>query len=379
MERSSWIRKMFEEAERLKQELGEGAIVDLSLGNPIAEPPAAFLESLKAEVLTSELGAHRYMVNAGYPATRAAVAALVASEQASPVTESHILMSCGAAGALNVVLKSLLDPGDEVIVLAPFFVEYLFYAQNHGGVPRVIESDDTFQPDPTRLAEAITEKTKVVIINTPNNPTGVVYSTAAVRQIAEVLSAHASRIGHPIYLVSDEVYRHIVYDNVELPAMFREYRDSVIVTSFSKDLGLAGERIGYIALSPNLEDVEEMFAACATTTRTLGYVNAPALMQRGIRACLDARVDVELYRGNREILCEALVKAGFDVVRPTGAFYVFPRCPDPDDVAYCAYLRDKGIIVVPGSGFGRKGHIRISYSVTRETAQKAAEKFQQLA
>jgi aspartate aminotransferase len=378
MQRSSWIRKMFVEAERLKKERGADFILDLSLGNPIAEPPEAFLTALKNAVVDSPPGMHRYMNNAGYPETRRAVAALVSEEQGVKITEDHVLMSCGAAGALNVVLKSLLDPGDEVIIFAPFFVEYIFYADNHGGKARIVESDEEFQPDADRLREAITEKTKAVIINNPNNPTGVIYPVAKTREMADVLSDASAKYGHPIYLLSDEVYRHIIYDDAELPSVFKEYDHSVIVTSFSKDLGLAGERIGYIAMSPKIEDTEAMFAACATTNRSLGFVNAPALMQRSIRACLEARVDLDLYRRNREVLYKSLIKAGFHVVRPTGAFYIFPKVPDPDDVAYCGFLREKGIIVVPGSGFGRPGHVRISYSVEREVAQKAAERFAEI-
>ncbi|MCK4660763.1 MAG: pyridoxal phosphate-dependent aminotransferase [Phycisphaerae bacterium] len=372
MQRSSWIRRMFEEAERLKKERGEDAVLDLSLGNPIEEPPVAFLDSLKAASVESLPGTHRYMNNAGYPETRAKVAELVSREQGVPLTEANILMSCGAAGGLNVVLKSLLDPGDEVIIFAPFFAEYIFYADNHNGVAKIVESDENFQPDADRLEEAVTEKTKAVIINNPNNPTGVVYPPTAIRQLADILSQKALRFGHPIYLISDEVYRHIVYDDVALPSVLREYADSIIVTSCSKDLGLAGERIGYIAISPNLEGAGELFAACTTTTRTLGFVNAPAMMQRSIRACLDARVDLGLYRRNREVLCDALVQAGFRVVKPSGAFYIFPQSPEPDDVAYCSLLREKGVIVVPGSGFGRGGHIRLSYSVEHQTAVKAA-------
>jgi aspartate aminotransferase len=372
MQRSSWIRKMFEEAEQLKRERGSGAVFDLSLGNPIQEPPNRLLESLRAAAEGSDAGTHRYMNNAGYPDARAAVAEFVSREQGVLVTEGQIIMSCGAAGALNVVLKSLLDPGDEVVVFAPFFVEYLFYVDNHGGVAKIAETDAEFQPDPSRLAEAITPKTKAVIINTPNNPTGVTYSAKTMKQLAEVLSQQAGRLGREIYLISDEVYRHITYDDAALPAVFADYPNSIIATSFSKDLGLAGERIGYIALSPQISDAEALFSACTTATRILGFVNAPALMQRSVRTCLDARVDMDLYRRNRDVLCDGLSRGGFHVVKPTGAFYIFPRCPQADDVACCKTLRDKGVIVVPGSGFGRPGHIRLAYSVDHQTAVKAA-------
>ncbi len=372
MQRSSWIRRMFEDAERIKKERGADAVFDLSLGNPIEEPPSRFLDSMRSAAHDAASGTHRYMSNAGYQQTRAAVARLVSQEQGVQVSENHVIMSCGAAGALNVVLKAILDPGDEVIIFAPFFVEYIFYIDNHNGVAKVVESDDAFQPDPSRLAEAITDRTRAVIINSPNNPTGVVYSGSLMREVGKVLKDASQRHGHEIYLISDDVYRHIVYDNAPLPAVFEEYPSSIIVTSFSKDLGLAGERIGYIAISPAVGELGPLFSACVTATRILGFVNAPALMQRSILACMDARVDMDLYRHNRQVLCEGLTRGGFRVVEPMGAFYIFPQCPEPDDVACCAALRDKGVIVVPGSGFGRPGHIRLAYSVERQTAVKAA-------
>lgn len=377
MQRASWIRRMFEEAERIKKERGAGAVFDLSLGNPIEEPPAQFVDSLKAAAHAPDPGTHRYMNNAGYPATRAAVAEMVSREQGVRITENHVLMSCGAAGALNVVLKALLDPGDEVIVFSPFFVEYLFYADNHDGIAKPVESDSSFQPDPSRLADAITERTRAVIINSPNNPTGVVYSREQVRQLAEVLRDKSRRLNREIYLISDEVYRHIVYDECELPAVFAEYPCSIIVNSFSKDLGLAGERIGYVAISPGVPDVESLFSACTVATRILGFVNAPALMQRLLLTCLESRVDLGLYRRNRTVLCDALSKGGFRVVEPKGAFYIFPKCPEADDVACCARLREKGVIVVPGSGFGRPGYIRLAYSVDHQTAVNAAAVLEQ--
>lgn len=372
---------MFEEAERLKKERGEEAIVDLSLGNPIAEPPAEMLASLKSAVIDAPPGTHRYMNNAGYPETRKAVAELVSGEQGVQLSENNILMTCGAAGAMNVVLKALLDPGDEVIIFAPFFVEYKFYADNHGGVAKVVESDEDFQPNAERLAAAITEKTKAVIINNPNNPTGVVYNVEAVRSLTRVLSKAAERIGHPIYLLSDEVYRHMVYDDAEVAGVFKNYPDAIITTSCSKDLGLAGQRIGYIAINPRMNIAAQLFSACVTTNRVLGFVNANALMQRAVRNCLDARVDMGFYAKNRDILLDALDMAGLQVVQPGGAFFVFPKCPkdQPDDVAYCARLIETGIIAVPGSGFGRPGHIRLSYSVDRATIERAAKMFKSLA
>jgi len=379
IEQSSWIRKMFEEAERLRRERGPDAILDLSLGNPIEEPPAALIENLRQLAADDRPGTHRYMPNAGFPETRKAIADLIAREQGISISAEHVIMSCGAAGGLNVVLKTLLDPGDEVLIFAPYFVEYLFYIDNHGGAGVVVESDDEFQPNPDRLAAAITTRTKAVIINSPNNPTGVVYRPETIRQMAAVLSEGAARIGHPIYLISDEVYRHLVYDPVELAAVFREYGDSLIVNSFSKDLGLAGERIGYVAVCPRAADAGQLITGCINTTRTLGFVSAPALLQRVVQRSLGSRVSLDVYRRNRDVLCEALAAAGLRVIKPAGAFYLFPACPQPDDVEYCAMLRDQhGLMVVPGSGFGRAGHVRIAYSVDHDTARRAAEKIRKL-
>jgi aspartate aminotransferase len=378
MEGSSLIRRMFEEAEQLKRERGADSVIDLSLGNPILEPPPQFIDALRNAVLHPPSGAHRYMTNAGYQETRAAVARLISDEQGVNLTDSHVLMTCGTAGGMNVVLKALLDPDDEVVIFAPFFVEYPFYVQNHGGQTRIVDTDDGFQPDAARLSAALTPKTKAVIINSPNNPTGVVYSPRTIKAVAEALTAASARFGRPIYLISDEVYSHILYDDAVASAIFQEYPNSVLVTSFSKDLGLPGERIGYIALSPRLESVDQLFSACVVTNRILGFINAPALMQRAITVCLGASVQLDTYRRNRKVLCDALTAAGISFVRPGGAFYIFPRSPDPDDVAYCRRLKDHGLIAVPGSGFGRNGHFRLAYCVDEKTVDKAALVFQKM-
>lgn len=372
MQGASLIRRMFEEAEQLKQQRGPENVFDLSLGNPILEPPAEFTRALQAAVADPPAGSHRYMLNAGYGETRAAIADLVAREQGVPVKPGNIIMACGAAGASNVIMKALLDSGDRVVIFAPYFVEYPFYARNHGGDVDVVATNAAFEPDPAALEAALTPQTKAVILNSPNNPTGVVYSAACIRAVADVLTRASARFNRPIYLISDEVYRHITYDGVTVPPIFRAYPHSILLTSFAKDLGLPGERIGYVAVAPDADDVADLVSACATATRILGFINAPALMQRVIARCLDARVDIDLYRRNRQVICAALTEAGIEYVRPGGAFYVFPKCAIPDDLAYCRALKEKGVIVVPGSGFGCPGHFRLAYCVEPETVLRAA-------
>ena len=369
--KASWIRKMFDAANLLKQEMGADGVMDFSLGNPVLEPPAAFQQSMNRATLPGH-GTHRYMSNAGYPETRETVAANLQSAYGISYTGANIVMTCGAAGGLNVVMKTLLDPGDEVLAVSPYFPEYSFYVDNHGGVIKFVPATDDFQPDPDRFAAAITPRTKAVIINSPNNPTGAVYTRRNLQALADVLRAGAARIGHPIYLIADDIYRRIVYDNVDVPSIPTLYENTIVVSSWSKDLSIPGERLGYIAISPLIADAAEMFDAAAMLTRTLGFVNAPALMQRSIVGCIEARVDLSSYQYNRDVMCDALNRAGFAVAKPAGAFYLFPKTPTPDDVACCAELRKKGIITVPGSGFGRPGHMRVAYSVTSQTCDRAA-------
>jgi aspartate aminotransferase len=372
MSRASWIRKMFEEAAQVTLERGAEAVCDFTLGNPVMPPPAEFSTVLREAALDERSGMHRYMSNAGYPEVREAVAVHVEREHGQAMTAGHIVMCCGAAGGLNVVLKALLDPGDEVIAFGPYFPEYVFYVENHGGVLRIVESADDFQPHAARVEAALTPRTKAIIVNSPNNPTGVVYSDQSIRRLAEVLRRGEQRIGHPIYLLADDIYRRLVYDGVKCPSFLAAYRNTVIVNSFSKDLSIPGERIGYIAVSPTAADAANVAEACVTATRTLGFVNAPALAQRVVARCLDAKIDLSRYVRNRDVICAALRQGGFSVDTPGGAFYVFPRCPIADDIACCEALRKRGVFVVPGTGFGRPGHVRLAYCVSHETCLRAA-------
>ena len=375
MQGASWIRKMFEQGRRMKAELGVENVADLSLGNPVMEPPPALAERLKSLAQAPPQGWHRYMPNGGFPSTRAAVAAHLAKHTGVPYTGDHVVMGVGAGGVLNVVFKALLDPGDQVITLAPFFVEYRFYVTNHGGEMVLLQTDERFRPDPAVIEAAITDRTRAVVVNSPNNPSGVVYDKDDYAALAGVLTRASKKVGRPIYLISDEPYRAITYDGVDVPWPVKSYRDTLHVTSFSKDLAIPGERIGYVAVNPASDDALGLAGAFTFANRILGFVNAPALQQRLIEDLLDVTVDMTGYIRKRRVLLEALEGAGYECVRPDGAFYMFPRVPrdDGDDVAFVQECLAQRLLVVPGSGFGRPGHFRMSYAVTDRDVDMAAE------
>ncbi len=374
MEGASWIRRMFEEGRRLKQRLGADQVADLSLGNPVEEPPPRVAERLRELAADPTAGTHRYMPNAGFESTRTAVAEHLARATGVAYTGANVVMTVGAGGGLNVLLKALLDPGDEVLLLAPYFAEYRFYVSNHGGVPVVVQTDAAFRPDPRAIAAALTPRTRAVLVNSPNNPTGVVYAQGDLTALAEVLTRASKAQGRPVWLVSDEPYRAVAYDDVEVPWPVASYRDTLHVTSFSKDLALPGERIGYLAVNPASPDAEGLVAAATFTTRILGFVNAPALQQRLIEGLLGQRVDLAGYRRKRAVLLEALAEGGYEVVAPQGAFYLFPRVPRPDgdDLAFVRACVEERLLVVPGRGFGRPGFFRMSYAVTDHDVELAA-------
>lgn len=378
MERSSWIRKMFENGARLKAEHGSDRVFDFSLGNPNLEPPQEFERVAQELAADCTPGLHGYMANAGYEETREAVARSVAQEQETAVTADHLVMTCGAGGGLNVVLKAVLDPGDEVLVPRPHFVEYGFYVDNHGGVLRQAETTESFDLDVEAIEAALTPKTRAVLINSPNNPTGRVYGPETLRSLAAVLEAKQKETGRTIYLISDEPYRKIVYGGVEVPPVMNFYSNTLVVSSYSKDLSLAGERIGYIAAHPQTDGVESLLGALILANRILGFVNAPAFMQRVVARLQGVTVDVSFYEGNRDLLCTALTEAGFTVPEPQGAFYLFPRSPIEDDVAFAEELQEKLVLVVPGSGFMGPGHVRISYCVSRQTVEGALPIFREI-
>ena len=369
MEGGSWIRTMFEEGMALKQEHGEENVFDLSLGNPIIEPPAEFLQELRTLAGSPVPGMHRYMPNAGYTETRAAVAGQLTEETGLAFGAEHLVMTCGAGGALNVVMKTLLDPGDEVVIFAPYFVEYMFYADNHGGSCRVVPPNAEYLPDLEAFEASLNARTRMVLVNSPNNPTGRVYSAELLTELGGIIRDKEEEYGTEIFLVSDEPYRKILFDGAQYPHVFPHHVRTIVATSHSKDLGLPGERIGFVAVRPDYEGRAELVDGLTFCNRTLGFVNAPALMQRIVARLQSVTVDVGQYQAKRDYLYEALMDIGYSVVRPEGAFYMFPRSPTEDDVAFTEELRENLVLVVPGRGFGLSGHFRIAYCVDDRTLE----------
>ena len=363
MTEGGWIRKMFEEGIALKKKYGERNVFDLSLGNPIVEPPEQFRRELRDWANNPRPGMHRYMPNAGYPETRAAVAAHLSAKTGLPFTANEIVMTCGAAGALNTALKAISEPGDEIIIFSPYFSEYIYYADNHQAVAKIVPTDRLFMPDLKALEKNITARTKAVLVNSPNNPTGVVYSNKTLQDIGNILSKKEKQYGTEIYLVSDDVYRKLVYDGVECLYPFQYHPRTIVTTSHSKDLALPGERIGYIAVNPQYDGREELINGLVFCNRVLGFVNAPALMQNIVKSLQDASVDIAQYARKRDFLYNNLTEMGYSMVKPQGAFYMFPKSPIEDDTAFVREIQKHNILVVPGRGFGAPGYFRISYCV----------------
>ncbi len=373
--KSSMVRRMFEEGNLRRAKYGPENVFDFSLGNPRLEPPAKFKEVLMELAADKSHGAHMYMSNAGFVETRKAVADFVGKLSNISFGPDDIIMTVGAAGALNVVLKTILDPGDEVIIPSPYFMEYNFYIDNFGGLPKVVNTTKDFSLDLSAIENAMNQNTKAVLINTPNNPTGSVYSEEDLINLGKVLMQYKQRYGKSIYLISDEPYSKIVYDGMKSPSIFNVYSESILVTSFSKDLSLPGERIGYIAVHPQVEDKKAIINGLILCNRILGFVNAPALMQRLIPSLLEISVDIDIYQHKRDILCEGLKDAGYNFIMPAGTFYLFPETPIPDDVEFTRDLQEENILTVPGSGFGAPGYFRIAYCVEDETITKALPGF----
>lgn len=363
---------------RLKSQFGDGNVYDFSLGNPNLPPPERFHQVLRDTVSACGANGHCYMPQTGFPQVCGAVADFLTREQGVALTAGEVIMTCGAAGALNVIFKALLDPGDEVLTPVPWFAEYQFYADNHGGVLRTVPTHADFSLDLGALAASVTPRTKVVLINSPNNPTGQVYSEASLLALGEVLRDKSRELGRTIYLVSDEPYRKIVYDGITVPSVFKAYQQSIVATSYSKDLSIAGERIGFAAVHPEARYKAEIMGAMALAIRILGFVNAPALMQRVVAELQGISVDIDAYRRKRDLLCSGLSEAGYEFSVPSGAFYLFPRTPIEDDVAFVQELQKERILTVPGSGFGAPGHIRIAYCVDDQTIVDALPGFRRV-
>ena len=375
MEEGGWIRRVFEEGLALKAQIGADKVFDLSLGNPVMEPPQEFQDELRRLANAPLSGMHRYMPNPGYMETRQAVADTLSAETGLDFSGGDVIMTCGAAAAANVVLKTILNEGNEVIILAPYFFEYLYYIDNHGGVAVVAACDDQFQPDLAKIEAVVTEKTRAILINSPNNPSGAVYSEERLTGLAALLERKQAEHGTEIFIISDEPYRRIIFDGISFPQVLPQYDNSVVVTSHAKDLALPGERIGYIAVNPNYADKEELSAGLSFCNRTLGFVNAPALMQHIVRNLQGVSVDAGYYEKKRDYLCRHLGELGYDVFRPQGAFYLFPKAPIEDDVTFCKTLLNSNVLVVPGRGFGTLGYFRISYCVEDWVLEGAVKGF----
>ena len=363
MQQSSWIRRMFEEGAELRRIHGADNVFDLSLGNPLLPPPKEFYRALEEIVAQRDAGLHRYMPNPGFAETRDAVAQGLRSETGLDFTLDDIIMTVGAAGAINVVLKAMLDPGDEVIVIAPYFAEYIFYVQHANGVVREVGCDADFLPDVDSLKVAVNERTKAVILNSPNNPSGVIYPDSLLAELGAMVNECEHQFGTEIYVISDEPYRKLIYGPTPYPFVFPYHEHSVVATSHSKDLGLAGERIGYLAFNPGDHDRRELIEASVFMLRTLGFVNAPAILQRAVAKLQTSTVNIDTYRKKRDFIHAELSSLGYECRLPDGGFYLFPRSPIADDVEFVNRLKEHLVLVVPGSGFGMPGFFRVSYCV----------------
>lgn len=381
VEGSSVTRAMFEEGKRMAKLYGAENVYDFSLGNPSVEPPKAVKDSM-IEILQEEKPnkVHGYMNNAGYEEVRAAIAESLNQKFGTSFGEKNILMTVGAAGGLNVILKTILDPGDEVIAFAPYFSEYNNYVANYDGKMVVISPNiPSFQPNLKEFAEKITAKTKAVIVNTPNNPTGVVYSEKTIQELAKILEEKQKEFGTAIYLIADEPYRELAYDGVEVPYLTKYYANTVVGYSYSKSLSLPGERIGYLVIPNEADDFDNLVNAATIANRILGFVNAPSLQQLTVAKCLQEATDVSAYDTNRRLLYDKLTELGFKCAKPEGAFYMWVKTKEPDDSAFVAKAKEFHLLLVPGSAFMCPGYVRIAYCVDTEMLKRSFAAFEQLA
>ena len=376
LEQGSWIRRMFEDGIELKKKYGPENVFDLSLGNPIFSPTDVLYDEMKSLINNPDKSAHRYMPNAGLDETRKKVAEFLSATTNHNFNLNNILMTGGAGGALNVALKSILDPGDEVIFFTPFFPEYFFYTDNHSGVSKIIDSDDNFIPDLKSLDSNINSKTKAVIINSPNNPSGIVYDDDFYKQFSEILKKHETLLNREIFVISDEPYRRIIFDDLDCPNILDFHDNTIVASSFSKDLAIPGERIGYLGISPNIKNTEILMDGLVFANRVLGFVNAPAFMQRAISNILFNTVNIEEYLLRRNFLCDELGKLGYEFIIPKGAFYLFPKSPLDDDISFTKLLKENNVLLVPGSGFGKKGYFRISFCVDWDSIKGSISGFE---
>ena len=375
MERSSWIRRMFEQGIELKSKLGPEKVFDFSLGNPNLEPPDEVRQAILEAIADKRPGKHAYMPNAGLRETREAVSAFLSREHGLPHSWEQVIMTCGAGGGLNVALKTILDPGDEVLVLSPYFVEYFFYIDNHNGIGKVVNTSEDFSLDLKAIETGITSKTKAIIINSPNNPSGRIYDEISLIKLGNLFDTIKHKNNQTIYMLSDEPYSRIIYDEARVPSIFRVYANSMVITSYSKDLSLPGERIGYIAVNPQMDNWSQIVDGLTFCNRILGFVNAPALMQRILPKLQGMMVNIQEYQRKRDSLCDGLASAGYSFNKPEGAFYLFPKSPIADDVEFVKELLKENILAVPGAGFGTPGYFRLAYCVADRVIEGSLDGF----
>lgn len=380
VENNSVIREMFEEGKRLRNIYGDENVYDFSLGNPSVPAPKTVNEKIINIVQKEEsCFLHGYMSNSGYEDVREKIANSINRKFYTNFDYSNIIMTVGAASGLNIVLKSILNPKDEVITIAPYFSEYNNYIENYDGVVRVIKSNEVdFLPDLELLESSINEKTKAVLINTPNNPTGVIYSQEIIEKIADIMNKKEKEYNHEIYLISDEPYRELAYDNIEVPYVTKYYKNTFVVYSYSKSLSLPGERIGYVVIPKEMENSSEMIEAVTIANRIIGCVNAPSLMQRVVAECLDEKVDLKSYEKNRNLLYKIVTESGFKCVKPQGAFYLFVKTPISDDKEFCKIAKKYNLLFVPASSFAYPGYVRIAYCVSYDMIERSKEAFKKL-
>jgi len=370
----SSIRAMFEQGNLLKQTYGEDNVYDFALGNPDPEPPQTVIDDLRARA--AEPGIHKYMPNAGFPDVRAKIAAYLKKETGVNFTDNHIMMVTGAAAGLSVTMDAILNPGEEVVVIAPFFGEYKGYVTNFGGkIIPVPALPGTFALDVPAIEKALTRNTKAVILNSPNNPSGAVYDEASLKSLNAALERAEAIYGQPIYVVSDEPYVRIVYDGVKVPAMSAIFKNSIVVNSFSKSLALPGERIGYVAVNPAIRNADVLMDALIFCNRTLGFVNAPGIFQKVVADHLEDVAGLEAYKERRDALYEILIETGYRCALPKGAFYLFPQSPVPDDAAFCNLALKHRLVIVSGTGFSYPGYFRLAYCVSMKTIKNSKDAF----
>ncbi len=373
MEQSSWIRRMFEVGREMKISYGAENVYDLSLGNPILDPPLEFFRVFQKIASNTSSGKHRYMSNAGFEDVREKVALYLRQKNLLNTEMKHIIMSCGAGGGINVILKTILDPGEEVIIMAPYFSEYIFYIHNQQGKVVVAETDDQFDLDLEELDRKITPRTKAIIINSPHNPTGRVYEKKNLMGLVMLLKDREKKYQKDIYVISDEPYREIVFDGKKVTSIVSLYENSFMAYSWSKSLAVPGDRIGYIAVNPAMNEVNKVIDGLIFSTRILGFINATAVMQLAVGELLHATVKVNYYEIKRDYIYKKLTEAGYDVAKPEGTFYIFPKAPGGDDLDFIQKAKEKRVLIVPGQGFGRAGYFRISFCVDDRTIARGID------